>query len=151
MADLLLQVRDLKTQFVLKRGVVRSVDGVDFESHRGETLGLVGESGSGKSVTAASLLRLVPPPGRIVSGEIMFEGRDLLKLSAAEMAALRGRDLGLITQDPMTSLDPVFTVGYQIEETLRQHSAIGSRDRKRRTVELLRAVQISERCAHHHP
>jgi len=117
----LLEVNDLQTHFPTRAGLVRAVDGVGFHLDRGELLGLVGESGCGKSITALSIMRLIAPPGRIVGGEIRFDGRDLLKLSDSEMRAIRGDDIAMIFQDPMTSLNPVFTVGEQIAEALRLH------------------------------
>src|SRR5216684_1512509 len=117
----LLEVRNLHSQFQTREGLVCAVDGVNFYLDRGELLGLVGESGCGKSITALSIMRLVAPPGKIVAGEILFDGRDLLKLSNAEMRAVRGNDVAMIFQDPMTSLNPVFTVGEQIAEALRLH------------------------------
>ena len=118
----ILEVRDLQTRFDTLDGVVCAVDGVSFDVARGETLGIVGESGSGKSITAMSIMRLVPnPPGRIVSGEILFNGRDLLKASEAEIRGIRGNRIAMIFQDPMTSLNPVLTVGRQITESLILH------------------------------
>jgi oligopeptide/dipeptide ABC transporter ATP-binding protein len=116
----LLEVNDLETHFATRAGLVRAVDGVSFHLDRGELLGLVGESGCGKSMTALSVMRLISPPGRIVKGEILFNGQDLLKLSDAEMREMRGDDIAMIFQDPMTSLNPVFTVGEQIAEALRE-------------------------------
>ncbi len=141
--DILLQVKSLKTHFFTDYGTVRAVDGVDFELSAGETLGLVGESGCGKSVTGLSILRLVTsPPGRIVSGEILFEGRDLLKLSAEEMRRLRGNKISMIFQEPMTSLNPVFTIGNQIGESITLHQGAGRQAARRRAVELLTLVGI---------
>jgi ABC-type dipeptide/oligopeptide/nickel transport system ATPase component len=117
----LLEVNDLKTHFPTRAGLVRAVDGVSFYLDRGELLGLVGESGCGKSMTALSVMRLIAPPGKIVGGEILFDGKDLLKLSDAEMRKMRGDDIAMIFQDPMTSLNPVYTVGEQIAEALRLH------------------------------
>src|SRR5215467_10769288 len=118
----LLEVRGLQTQFVTDSGVVRAVDGVSFAIDAGRTLGMVGESGCGKSVTALSILRLIPaPPGRIVGGEIRYEGRNLLELPQAEMRRVRGNEIAMIFQEPMTSLNPVFTIGDQIGEAIRLH------------------------------
>src|SRR5580765_3296107 len=118
----LLEIADLRTWFFTRDGIVRAVDGVSFHVMPGETLAIVGESGCGKSVTALSILRLVPaPPGRIVSGAIRFAGRDLGELSEAEMRAVRGNDISMIFQEPMTSLNPVLTIGRQIGETLTLH------------------------------
>src|SRR6266404_3041784 len=112
----LLEVRNLHTYFQTREGLVCAVEGVSFYLDRRELLGLVGESGCGKSITALSIMRLVAPPGKIVAGEILFDGRDLLKLSNREMRDVRGNDVAMIFQDPMTSLNPVFTVGEQIAE-----------------------------------
>src|SRR3989442_4451865 len=117
----LLQVRHLQTHFPTRAGLVRAVDGVSFYLDRGELLGLVGESGCGKSITALSIMRLIAPPGKIVGGKIDFDGQNLLALSNAAMRAIRGNDVAMIFQDPMTSLNPVFTVGEQIAEALRLH------------------------------
>jgi oligopeptide transport system ATP-binding protein len=119
----LLEVHDLKTQFSTPEGVVKAVDGVSFELNAGETLGIVGESGSGKSVTALSVMRLIPPPGRIVGGRVIYDGKDLTKLSETEMQAIRGESIAMIFQDPMTSLNPVFKVGWQVGEPLMLHRA----------------------------
>jgi oligopeptide/dipeptide ABC transporter ATP-binding protein len=144
-AELLLQVRALKTQFFTPAGVIRAVDGVSLELYEGETLGLVGESGCGKSVTALSLMRLIPdPPGRIVDGEIMFRGRDLLKLSDTEMRKVRGRDIGMIFQEPMTSLNPVLTIGRQITEALELHMGMTKARAWDRAGELLDMVGIPD-------
>ncbi|TMB44108.1 MAG: ABC transporter ATP-binding protein [Chloroflexi bacterium] len=124
MSSPLLEVRDLRTQFTTREGVVKAVDGVSFELHAGETLGIVGESGCGKSVTALSIMRLVPRPGRIVGGQVLFEGRDLAKLSDAQMQEVRGESIAMIFQDPMTSLNPVFRVGWQVSEPLLLHRAL---------------------------
>jgi len=117
----LLGVHDLKTQFFTPEGVVKAVDGVSFELNAGETLGIVGESGSGKSVTAMSIMRLISPPGRIVEGRVLYDGRDLAKLSESEMQGIRGESIAMIFQDPMTSLNPVFKVGWQVGEPLMLH------------------------------
>jgi peptide/nickel transport system ATP-binding protein len=153
-ADALLEVRDLRTYFYTRRGVVKAVDGATFAVRRGETLGIVGESGSGKSVTCLSILRLVPEPGgRIVAGEIVFEGEDLLAKSPEEMRRLRGARIAMILQDPMASLNPAFTVGEQIAETLRLHRGLRGHALDRRIIELLRQVRISdpERRVHAYP
>lgn len=139
----LLQVRGLSTHFFTPDGVVQAVDEVSFDVGYGETLGLVGESGCGKSVTALSIARLVPdPPGRIVSGEILFDGIDLLKLGESEMRKLRGKEIGFIFQDPLTSLNPTLTIGYQIAETVREHLGLSSKAAQDRVVELLGKVGI---------
>jgi peptide/nickel transport system ATP-binding protein/oligopeptide transport system ATP-binding protein len=138
----LLQVRHLTTSFATRHGEVRAVDDVSFTLRQGETLSLVGESGCGKSVTALSLMRLVAPPGRIVAGEILFEGRDLLKLSEREMRAIRGDDIAMIFQDPLTSLNPVFTVGEQIAEAIRLHRGVSKREAWNQAIEGMRDVAI---------
>src|SRR5436309_4421432 len=140
----LLEVRNLQTHFPTRAGLVRAVDGVKFYLDRGELLGLVGESGCGKSITALSIMRLVAPPGKIVSGEIFFAGRDLLKLSNAEMRAVRGNDVAMIFQDPMTSLNPVFTVGEQIAEALRLHRKLSRKQAKQGAIEAMREVAIPD-------
>lgn len=140
----LLRVEDLRTWFYTARGVVKAVDGVSFTLNGGETLGLLGESGSGKSITSLSLLRLVPQPaGRIVGGRILFEGRDLLRLPEAEMRHVRGKSISMILQDPLTSLNPVFTVGEQAAESLRIHRLALGRV-KERVLELLELVRIPD-------
>ena len=145
MAQPLLQVRDLQTHFFTRGGVARAVDGVSFSVDAGETLALVGESGCGKSVTAFSLLRLVAdPPGRIVGGEVLFEGRDLVRLSASEMRAVRGDRIAMIFQEPMTSLNPVFTIGDQIREAIVQHRPMGRREAWKRVIETLDLVGIPD-------
>jgi oligopeptide/dipeptide ABC transporter ATP-binding protein len=143
MSEPLLAVEDLRTHFFTDDGVVRAVDGVSFEVRAGETLALVGESGSGKSVTALSILRLVPePPGKIVSGRLRFQGRDLLALAPDGMRRVRGKEISMIFQEPMTSLNPVFTCGEQIAEALRLHERASRREARARAVELLRLVGI---------
>ncbi|MBM3596734.1 MAG: ABC transporter ATP-binding protein [Alphaproteobacteria bacterium] len=141
----LLSVRDLRTYFTNRDGVTKAVDGVSWDLHRGETLGIVGESGCGKSITALSVLRLVPsPPGRIVGGSIRFAGRDLLTLDEQEMRDLRGNDISMIFQEPMTSLNPVLSIGWQIVETLRLHQRMTRKQALARAVELLELVRIPE-------
>src|SRR6188474_986609 len=140
----LLEVRNLQTQFPTRSGLVRAVDGVSFHLDRGELLGLVGESGCGKSITALSVMRLVAAPGRIVNGEILFDGRDLLKLNDAEMREMRGDDIAMIFQDPMTSLNPVFTVGEQIAEALRLHRKVSRKQAREATIEAMREVSIPD-------
>ena len=121
----LLQVRNLKTYFQTEAGIAKAVDGVNFDIFPGEVVGLVGESGSGKSVTALSILRLIPdPPGKIVDGSIVFKGRDLLKLSWDEIRAVRGKEISMIFQEPMTSLNPVFTIGMQVMEAVLVHERV---------------------------
>lgn len=139
----LLEVRGLQTYFQTEGGLLPSVDGVSFSVDRGETLAIVGESGSGKSVTSMSIMGLVASPGRIVGGEISFEGRDLLKLSRSEMRRLRGNDISIIFQEPMTSLSPVFTIGNQISEVLRKHQGLGKQAAAQKSIEMLEKVGIS--------
>jgi peptide/nickel transport system ATP-binding protein/oligopeptide transport system ATP-binding protein len=139
----LLKIRNLHTYFFLDEGVLKAVDGIDLDLREGETLGIVGESGCGKSVTALSILQLIPsPPGKIVKGEITFEGTDLLVLSEAEMRKIRGRSISMIFQEPMTSLNPVFQVGDQISEILRLHEGISRKEAWERSIEMLRMVGI---------
>jgi len=140
----LLEVRNLKTHFPTRSGLVRAVDGVNFHLDQGELLGLVGESGCGKSMTALSVMRLVAAPGRIVNGEIRFDGEDLLKLSDREMRELRGDDIAMIFQDPMTSLNPVFTVGEQIAEALRLHRKLSPKQARQSAIEAMREVAIPD-------
>jgi peptide/nickel transport system ATP-binding protein len=141
----LLEVADLKTWFFTRDGVVRAVDGVSFYVMPGETLAIVGESGCGKSVTALSILRLVPsPPGRIVSGSVRFLGRDLAELSEAQMRAVRGNDISMIFQEPMTSLNPVLTIGRQIGETLTLHQGLDRKAALGKATDMLRLVHIPE-------
>lgn len=143
MGDKLLEVQDLKTYFVRKNLVVKAVDGVSFHVDENETLGLVGESGCGKTMSCLSILRLVPRPGRVVSGKILLEGEDLLGKSDKEMRRVRGEKISMILQDPMTSLNPVFTVGNQIGESLSTHLKLKGAALKDRVVEMLRQVNIS--------
>jgi peptide/nickel transport system ATP-binding protein/oligopeptide transport system ATP-binding protein len=140
----LLEVNHLQTHFQTRSGLVRAVDGVSFHLDRGELLGLVGESGCGKSITALSIMRLIAPPGQIVNGEMLFDGKDLLKLSDAEMRAMRGDDIAMIFQDPMTSLNPVFTVGEQIAEALRLHRKLSHKQAREATIEAMREVAIPD-------
>ncbi len=138
-----LKVKDLETHFFSKKSVAKAVDKVSFELKEGEILGIVGESGCGKSVTSLSILRLImSPPGKIVGGEILFEGKNLLELPEKEMRAIRGDKISMIFQEPMTSLDPLFTVGDQIIESLVQHRGMHRRQARREAVEMLRAVGI---------
>ncbi len=142
-ADKLLEVRGLKTQFFTADGVIQAVDDVSFDVGYGETLGLVGESGCGKSVSALSIARLVPdPPGKIVAGQILFDGIDILKLSNEAMRKLRGKEIGFIFQDPLTSLNPTLTIGYQIAEAIREHMGLSPKAARDRVVELLAKVGI---------
>src|ERR1043165_1602443 len=140
----LLEVKNLRTQFPTRAGLVRAVDDVSFYLDRGELLGLVGESGCGKSMTALSIMRLIAPPGRIVDGEVLFDGKNLLKLSDAQMREMRGDDIAMIFQDPMTSLNPVFTVGEQIAEALRLHRKMSHKEARAATIEAMREVAIPD-------
>jgi len=139
----LLEVKNLKTQFFTQDGVVKAVDDVSFYVMPGETLGVVGESGSGKSMTGLSIMRLIPnPPGKIVNGEILFNGRDVLKMSEEQVRSIRGNDIAMIFQDPMTSLNPVLTINRQISESLQLHMGMNKDQAKRRSIELLEMVGI---------
>ena len=141
----LLEVSDLGTWFYTRQGIVKAVDGVDFEVAAGETLAIVGESGCGKSMTALSLMRLIPdPPGRIVSGSIKLAGRDLLKISEEEMRDVRGNEISMIFQEPMTSLNPVMTIGKQISEALILHRDMDRKQAMKRAIEMLELVRIPE-------
>ena len=144
MSDELLQIKNLRTYFFTGPNPVKSVDGVNLAVDKGQTLGIVGESGSGKSVTSMSVMRLIAHPGKIVEGEIIFEGRDLLKLSEQEMRKIRGNEISMIFQDPMTALNPVFTVGDQIAEAIRLHQKASKKEAMQRAVEMLRIVGIPE-------
>src|SRR5580693_2568884 len=139
--SVLLSVESLQTHFGLIDGVVRAVEGLSFTVNTGETVAIVGESGCGKSVTAMSILRLIPmPPGKI-AGRILFQGRDLLACSTAEMRAIRGKHISMIFQEPMTSLNPVLTIGRQIGESLRLHEGLSTKDAERRAAEILTLVR----------
>jgi oligopeptide/dipeptide ABC transporter ATP-binding protein len=141
----LIHVKDLHTSFFTPEGEVRAIDGVTFTIDEGKTLGLVGESGCGKSVTSLSIMRLIAsPPGKIVGGEILYRGRDLLKLNNEEMRKIRGNEISMIFQEPMTSLNPVFTVGNQIGEAIRLHQGLGKKETRERTIEMLRLVKIAD-------
>jgi peptide/nickel transport system ATP-binding protein len=150
----LLEISGLKTYFDTDDGTVRAVDGVDLTIDRGETLGVVGESGCGKTVTAMTVLKLIQmPPGRIAAGSVVWRGRDLVPLGATEMRKIRSKEIAIIFQEPMTSLNPVYTVGQQIAEVLRLHEGLNRRDAMDRTVEMLRLVNIPtpERRVHDYP
>ncbi|MFO7154454.1 MAG: ABC transporter ATP-binding protein [Caldicoprobacter oshimai] len=139
----ILRINDLAVHFYMDKRIVPAVDGVSFSVSRGETLGLVGESGCGKSVTALSIMRLLPsPPARIVRGEIWFKGENLLDKTNEEMRKIRGNDISMIFQEPMTSLNPVFTVGYQISEVIMQHQNVSKKEALERAIEMLRMVKI---------
>src|SRR5688500_18746343 len=143
MADTLLDIQGLKTYFRTRGGDVRAVDGVDLSIGEGETVGLVGESGSGKSVTARSIVRLVPtPPGRYAGGRVLFRGRDLLTLPEPEMRRIRGGRISMVFQDPMTFLNPVFTAGEQVAEAIRLHQGTSKRTAREETVRLFGLVGI---------
>lgn len=145
MNEYLLEIQGLKTYFHMETGVAKAVDDVSFHIDSGETLGLVGESGCGKSVTALSIMRLIQsPPGRIDGGSIMFRGKDLLAISEAEMRSVRGNDIAMIFQEPMTSLNPVFTIGSQIIEAVRLHQGVSAQESRNRTVEMLKLVGIAD-------
>ena len=139
----LLEVKDLSIHYFTDEGVVRAVNNIDFELARGETMGLVGETGAGKTTTARGIMGLVPnPPGRVVSGEILFEGKDLLNASKLQMRLHRGKDFSMIFQDPMTSLNPILTVGDQIAEVIRLHEKLSHKDANRKAAEILEMVGI---------
>jgi oligopeptide/dipeptide ABC transporter ATP-binding protein len=141
----LLEVKGLHTEFRTGAGLVRAVDGISYTVEHGETVAIVGESGSGKSVSALSVMRLIPdPPGRITAGEVLFNGRDLRGISEVEMREIRGRDIGMVFQEPMTSLNPVLTIGRQITESLEQHQGVDRAAADRRAVELLEMVGIAD-------
>ena len=146
--EALLEIRGLKTHFQTDDGVVQAVDGVDLTIARGETVGVVGESGCGKTVTAMSILKLVPmPPGRIVAGQIFWQGRDLVPLPPEAMNGIRSKQIAIVFQEPMTSLNPVYTVGEQIAEVIRRHEGLGRRAALEKTIEMLRLVQIPNPAA----
>ncbi len=141
----LLEIEGLKTQFYTSAGTVKAVDGITYDVNAGETVAIVGESGCGKSVGAMSILRLIPdPPGKIVEGSITFQGQDLLQLTEDEMRGIRGKDIGMVFQEPMTSLNPVLTIGRQLTETLEEHMGIVGETAHARSIELLGLVGISE-------
>lgn len=140
----LLQVKDLKTYFFTASGTAKAVDGVTFSLDSGKTLGIVGESGSGKSVTSNSIMRLLPKNGKIVGGEILFEDKDLAKVKISEMLDIRGKDISMIFQDPMTSLDPVFTIGNQIMEVINAHQKLSKKEAKEKAIQVLQMVGISD-------
>jgi peptide/nickel transport system ATP-binding protein len=154
MAQRLLAIEGLKTHFATDDGMIHAVDGVDLFVDRGETLGVVGESGCGKTVTALTVMKLVQmPPGRIVAGRILWQGRDLVPLDADEMRSIRAKEIAIIFQEPMTSLNPVYTVGEQIAEVIRLHEGLGRRAAMEKTAEMLKLVHIphAERRVHDYP
>ncbi|MBA3859160.1 MAG: peptide ABC transporter ATP-binding protein [Cyanobacteria bacterium PR.3.49] len=140
----LLEIQGLKTVFPTENGLAVAVDDLGFSVPKGSVLGIVGESGCGKSITSLSILRLVPPPGRIAAGKILFEGRDLLTLSEAQMRSVRGNQIALIPQDPMTSLNPVYTIGDQIMEAIELHQKVGKKEARQRAIEVLDQVRIPQ-------
>lgn len=140
----LLEVRDLKTYFYTGEGVVKAVDGVTFDIKEGEIFCLVGETGCGKSVTSLSIMRLVPKPGKIVGGKIFFKGKNLLELSEDEMRKIRGKEISMIFQNPMTSLNPVYTVGFQIAEPIMIHQKLKKREAWKKAIEMIAAVKIPD-------
>jgi oligopeptide/dipeptide ABC transporter ATP-binding protein len=141
--DVLLNISGLQTYFYTDEGISKAVDGIDYWVKRGETLGVVGESGCGKSVTALSVMRLIPqPPGKIVGGEITFEGQSLLNISNQQMRKIRGNKISMIFQEPMTSLNPVFTIGNQISEAVKLHQGLSKKDALERSIEMLKLVGI---------
>ncbi len=143
MAEPILSIRDLAVEFATDAGVVRAVDGVSYDVHRGETLGIVGESGSGKSVSQLAVLGLIPqPPGRIVRGEALFDGKDTLRMSKKQLRNIRGGDVAMVFQDPMTSLNPVLKVGNQIGEAIQAHRKVSDKDARDRVVSLLELVGV---------
>lgn len=154
MEEKVLQVRDLRTHFTSDSGTVKAVDGVSFEVGKGETLGIVGESGSGKSVTSLSIMRLLKDtPGEIAGGEILYEGMDLTSVSEREMRRIRGNEIAMIFQEPMTSLNPVYRIGRQLEESIILHMKVSKKAARERTVQMLKAVGISrpEKIVHEYP
>src|SRR5438552_7477079 len=139
----LLEVKNLKTYFYTDDGIAKAVDDVSFDLDKGETLGLVGESGCGKSVSALSIMRLIQnPPGKIVGGQILFKGEDLVQKTEKEMQHIRGNDIGMIFQEPMTSLNPVFTCGYQIDEAVILHQQVSKEEARKRAIDMLKLVGI---------
>lgn len=142
---IILQVRDLQTHFFTPEGIVKAVDGISYDVEEGETLALVGESGCGKSVSALSIMRLIPyPPGRIVAGQVLLSGKDLLRLDNEEMRKIRGKEIAMVFQEPMTSLNPVLTIGRQLTETMEAHLKMNMKEAKRRAEEVLKLVGIPD-------
>lgn len=140
----LLEIQNLATAFPTEKGLARAVDDVTLSVDKGKCLGIVGESGCGKSITSLSILRLIPPPGKIVGGKIMLDGKNLLDLSEPQMRAIRGNRIALIPQDPMTSLNPVYTVGAQIIEAIELHQKVSRQEARKRAIEVLDQVRIPE-------
>jgi oligopeptide transport system ATP-binding protein len=143
-SDKLLEVRNLKVSFPTSRGVVRAVNGISYDVHRGEVMGIVGESGSGKSVSAYSIIGLLKSPAVIDRGSIRFEGRDILSMSRKQMEKFRGGEISMIFQDPMSSLDPVFSIGHQLTETLHSHKKISRSDARQQAIQMLQSVGIRD-------
>lgn len=137
-----IEVKNLETTFFLKSGSFKAVDRVSFKIHKGEILGIVGESGCGKSVTAFSLMRLIDRPGQITNGEVLFKGRDLLKISESAMEDIRGKDMAMIFQEPMSAMNPVLSIGEQIDEQIRRHEKVSAKEARLRTIEMLKLVGI---------
>lgn len=141
--DILFSIQNLKTYFTIEGKDAKAVDGVTFDIYQGETLGLVGESGSGKSVTALSLMKLIPnPPGRIVDGKILYKGTDIVQCSYEDMYSIRGKEIAMIFQEPMTSLNPVFPVGMQIEEVLMVHEGLNKEQAREKAIEMLSLLSL---------
>lgn len=141
----LIEIKDLVTSFFTADGELRAVEGVNFEIEEGKTMGLVGESGCGKSVTALSIMRLIPsPPGKVVGGQVLLRGQDLLKLNGKEMRKIRGNEISMVFQEPMTSLNPVFTIGNQIAEAIRLHQGLNRKETRNKVIEMLRLVKIAD-------
>jgi oligopeptide/dipeptide ABC transporter ATP-binding protein len=141
----LIEIKDLVTSFFTADGELRAVEGVNFEIEEGKTMGLVGESGCGKSVTALSIMRLIPsPPGKVVGGQVLLRGQDLLKLNGNEMRKIRGNEISMVFQEPMTSLNPVFTIGNQIAEAIRLHQGLNRKETRDKVIEMLRLVKIAD-------
>ncbi len=151
--EFLLEVNNIKTHFYCEEGIVKAVDGVDLRVKSGEVLGLVGESGCGKSVTALSILRLINSPGKIIDGDVIFDGKQLFSLNKAEMQAIRGNRVSMIFQQPQSSLNPVFTIGNQLAEVFRTHSNMGKKEAIDRSIELMRLVEMPdpEKKIHSYP
>ncbi|MFT3983455.1 MAG: ABC transporter ATP-binding protein [Lachnospiraceae bacterium] len=141
--EVLLDIKDLEVSFYTKEGEVQAIRKISYRLQKGEVLGIVGESGSGKSVSSHCILRLLPGNGKIKGGQILFEGKDIVSMTGAEISDLRGNRISMIFQDPMTSLDPLFTIGFQIEETLKKHTQLDKKQRKERMIELLQMVGIN--------
>ncbi len=140
--DHMLEVKDMKTHFYTEKGMIPAVDGVSFHVDEGELVGIVGESGSGKSVTALSIMNLIEQPGKIVDGEILYNGEDLLQVSEKKMESIRGNDISMIFQEPLTSLNPVLTIGKQITEAIRAHQKVSKKEAKKQAIDLLHRVRI---------